>query len=421
MWKEGKKNLLFVDVSHEQSGEVTCVVSSLTTPNNSTVSKVLRQKEKYLSMDDGNRSPIKRSKGRVPDIEKALSNWARNYQRAGHPLTDAMIREKAHFFATTCGGLEGNQKVLSQSWLDKFKQKNNLGGSKSRKNSVDTTASDTESSVYLRTASASQTPNGISPISPSGLTTPSPLSPLQRQGSLKRELSEDLKDLSHEDLHSRSLSITSPDTAPSLSASVASPTSPLLSDSPYTPVDRSRLSSISSAPSRPRSQTFPMIAVDPNVLTSDASSSQSASAGVSQVSSSRAIFDSPLVEELEGTDESGAMGMTGVVKRNRSNPEIKTTSMQPPPLPKSNAVSPTSTPGSPTQDEARRALELVMNYFQSQPLGLGAQEYITIGKMMEKLELAQSQANTFPGRLSRISECSDGPRVSKKRSIHTLN
>ena len=101
MWKEGKKNLLFVDVSHEQSGEVTCIVSSLTTPNNSTVSKVLRQKEKYLSMDDGNRSPIKRSKGRVPDIEKALSNWARNYQRAGHPLTDAMIREKAHFFATT--------------------------------------------------------------------------------------------------------------------------------------------------------------------------------------------------------------------------------------------------------------------------------------------------------------------------------
>lgn len=45
----------------------------------STVSKVLRQKEKYLlQQEEGSRSPAKRSKGRSPDIERALANWARN-------------------------------------------------------------------------------------------------------------------------------------------------------------------------------------------------------------------------------------------------------------------------------------------------------------------------------------------------------
>jgi hypothetical protein len=110
----------------------------------------------------------------------------------------------------------------------------------------------------------------------------------------------------------------------------------------------------------------------------------------------------------------------GVIKRNRSNPEIKTASMHPPPLPNSSAVSPISSPGSPTQDEARKALELIMNYFQNQPSGLGAQDYITIGKLMEKLELAQTQAAALPRGLHRIDEHADGPRVSKKRSIHTL-
>ncbi|CAN9196467.1 unnamed protein product [Alternaria alternata] len=71
----------------------------------STVSKVLRQKEKYLYQDDGSRSPIKRSKGKFPDIERALSNWARNHQRQGLPLSDAIIREKARFFAQTVGEL----------------------------------------------------------------------------------------------------------------------------------------------------------------------------------------------------------------------------------------------------------------------------------------------------------------------------
>lgn len=44
--------------------------------------------------------------------------------------------------------------------------------------------------------------------------------------------------------------------------------------------------------------------------------------------------------------------------------------------------------GSPSQEEAQRALEVVIQFFQHQPSGLvEPQDYMTIGKLMEKLKL----------------------------------
>lgn len=301
----------------------------------STVSKVLRHKEKYLSMDDRSRSPNKKSKGKVPDIEKALVNWARNYQRQGGILTDTMIKQKAHFFSTTCGGSDGKQKVLTTSWFEMFKRKNNLTVSKSRKGSVDTVISNEEIVA-----------------NPIGVVSPTPQLPTQQssQETMKKESIEGA-DMNYK--HSHSQSTTSPDTAPSLSASVRSPTSPLVSKNPY-PLEEATLERFA-----------------------------------------------PQDDKVNG------------VTQNKSTPDIKTT-MQPPPLPKSSTISPVSSPTSPTQDEARRALELVMNFFQNQPttMGLQAQDYITIGKLMEKLELAQNQAGSMTGRLSRIDEHQDSPRMN---------
>ena len=50
-------------------------------PLSSTVSKVLRNKEKYLVPEDGSRSPIKRSKSKFPDIERTLLNWVKKRAR----------------------------------------------------------------------------------------------------------------------------------------------------------------------------------------------------------------------------------------------------------------------------------------------------------------------------------------------------
>ncbi|KAJ5255454.1 hypothetical protein N7497_007059 [Penicillium chrysogenum] len=379
----------------------------------STVSKVLRQKEKYLNPEDGSRSPIKRPKGRVPDIEKALSNWARNYQRQGYPLSDEMIKEKALFFATTCGCPEGKEKVCTAAWLEKFKHKNNLLGAKVRRGSTEI-RSGSNSPTQLNTdfGSALQSPTGPSPTSPiDGFG--SPLSPTSQEG-IKRDMAE-LPDLTGGYQHGYSKSTTSLDTS---SAGMVSPTSTLVSDSPFTPTSQSRLPAANSN-NRPRSQTFPSVPIDPTLLSADEVTGPHPQKRELQESLSVSILQSPL-EMDDPKPATCPVHQTNVIKRNRSNPEITTKSMPPPS--KSTTISPISSPGSPTQDEARRALELVINYFDHQPSGLAAQEYMTIGKLMERLELAKSQAGFLLGGLPRIDEHEDVPipRMTKKKSIHNL-
>ncbi|KAJ5678202.1 uncharacterized protein N7477_003835 [Penicillium maclennaniae] len=380
----------------------------------STVSKVLRQKEKYLNPDDGGRSPIKRTKGRVPDIEKALVNWARNYQRLGQPLNDEMIREKALFFASNCGCPEGKEKVLTASWLEKFKQKNGLLGAKVRKGSTGI-RSGSNSPTRINTDCASSASH--SPCSPpNGLA--SPLSPGQSH-HIKKE-ADAVPDLTGGYQHGHPKSTTALDT----STGMTSPTSTMVSDSPFTPTSQARLPTGHNM-SRPRSQTFTLgIPIDPNLLTADESMDSQCTKTEGDAHLGVAILESPLeMDDHQARTIKGVHPPT-VIKRNRSNPEIKTTSMQPPPsVSKSTTTSPISaggTPNSPTQDEVRSALELVMTYFQHQPAGLEAQEFISIGKLMERLELAKSHQSTLLGGLTRIDEHDDVPRVSKKRSIHNL-
>ena len=401
-------------------------IKPLIIPNihSSTVSKVLRQKDKYLNPDDGSRSPIKRAKGRVPDIEKALSNWARNYQRQGYPLNDEMIKEKALFFASTCGCPEGKEKVLTTVWLEKFKAKNSLLGAKTRKRSAGGTRSGSTSPARINTDLASdsavQSPRRPSPSSPNGLG--SPLSLTQSADGVKREPSDGLPELTGGYQHGHSKSTTSLDTT---STETTSPTSTLVSDSPFTPTSQSRLSTSGSNTTRPRSQTFPLVPIDPSLISGDESVDPSCIKADPHQSSSVAILESPLGMDDDSSQTHATLkgaSPPNVIKRNRSNPEIKTHSMQPPPtVSKSTNASPITGPASPTQDEARRALELVMNYFQHQPAGLAAQEYVTIGKLMERLELAKGQQHTLLGGLTRIDEQDDAPRVSKKRSIHNMS
>lgn len=333
-------------------------------------------------------------------------------------MNDAIIREKAIFFANTVGDPNGRQKIFTSSWLEKFKQKNGLLGAKSRKASVDTmNDSDGVANGTSANPSTAPTPNEVSPISSNGLPNISPLSPTQNHDGLDKDNPDSFVDFSNTYRHTHSQSATSLDTTPSLSTSVASPVSSFFSnESPFTPTSQSNLGNNSS---RPRSQTFPMVGIDPG-LVSNGSSDQLDTKGALQHSMSMSVLESPLEEGQATTDGRINARENMTIKRNHSNPEIKTSSMQPPPLPKSNTVSPISASTSPTQDEARRALELVVNYFHNQPSGLVPQDYVMIGKLVEKLELNQSPGGTLPGGLHRIDEHSDGHRVTKKRSIHTL-
>lgn len=314
-------------------------------------------------------------------------------------------------------------------------------GHKSRKGSLDV-VNDSDSALNdSNDQSANQTPNGISPVSPGDTMSPLAMTPSRSHESLKQELpdvdpSTDYIEFgNYRHSHSRSSasianSVFSDQSGHKVSGGPISPSSPYFSSehssgqSPYTPSAQQRLPPLNvNASFRPRRQTFPALGTEQGGLDEPPKTAMHLG------------LDTSVVEMAEDQSAQINPNLSGnlVLKRNHSTPDIKmasTASMQPPP-PKQNP-SPISPAGSPTQDDARRALEVVWTFFQNQPNGLvvDPQEYMTIGKLMEKLKLTQSAAagagTPLPGGLHPIEEHvglglgSQSPRVSKKRSIHSL-
>lgn len=395
-----------------------------TNSSHSTVSKVLRQKEKYLFPLDGSQSPAKKSKGKFPDIERALSNWARNESRK-YSLTDNMIREKARFFAATVGNNESQSQLNSTAWLEKFKQKNNLVGGRLKKSPTESRPNFPEDGINglavvdSSTTSATHTSAEMSPMSPDDI---SPTTSDSSHGTAKHDVSDgffDFAGMGYRHNHSQSATAThigysGISVAPQL---VSSPTSPQLTDaggiSPFT-AESTRLPPLAYNFSRPRSQTVPNLNLEP--AASKADFPDEITPKLSDPSAMTNMLEPPLDEKPILTNPFDGM------KRTNSFPGRDST-MPPLAVLKSEAASPVTSPVcSPTQQEARRALELVMTFFQSQPAGIvEPNEYVTMGKLMQKLELAQSPdgAPSLPGGLHRIDE-EEGQRVTKKRSIRSL-
>ena len=119
----------------------------------STVSKILRQKDKYMNPPppkEVTTDPGKKSKAKLPDFEKTLTNWVVKQHKQGLPVTDQDLRKQARTFSLS----RSHQALLSSpSWLEKFKQKNGLGR---YSNSVDSTTTPlSESLVDASPASSS--------------------------------------------------------------------------------------------------------------------------------------------------------------------------------------------------------------------------------------------------------------------------
>lgn len=391
------------------------------------MSKVLRQKDKYLFPEDGSRSPIKRSKGKFPDIERALSNWAKNHQRQGLFLNDGVIREKARFFASTVGNNDSHVKVNSTSWLEKFKQKNGLMGAKSRR------ASEANDSDPADSQSGSQTPNGISPISPTTLVSPSSLSPSRSRDNIKNESPDSYMECSYKHAHSQSAtslaSCFTDTTAPtSFSGGPQSPGSPFYSPdvvcgaNPFISSHHLRVMSlpICANSMRPRSQTFPMLGLEPNY--NGTSTGEAMTAKRMEELMSAPTLETPVDEiSVSPLTMGPELRQLSHLTTGAPTPPLShdPMDMPPPPPPLSASSSTLSSPiGPPSQYEARRALELVMNFFQTQPnKGLvDPQEYVVIGKLMEKLKM---QLGEMPGGMHSIDI--EGQRdMSRQRSIHSL-
>ncbi|KAI4211311.1 MAG: hypothetical protein LQ351_005866 [Letrouitia transgressa] len=415
-------------------------IGSLFGVERSTVSKVLRQKDKYLHPDDGSRSPIKRSKGKFPDIERALANWAKNHQSQGFPLDNDMIRDKARVFATTVGSSECIVKVNSIAWLEKFKQKNGLLGA-----SLPTEPEEpnSKSGNGMDPKSGSQTPNGVSPISPDGLPTSSPT-----ESQLKRENSDSHFDFTTNYRRTNSQSTNSPTSGytdssiqPAFYPDIRSPTSPFFSPvsscgpSPSISLQTPRLPALASADARPRRQTFPTISASGSYITPPASAStETSSTPYFQQPMAASVLKSPL-ESTEhpslSVDSKSHNGSSQQV--NTSSTPILSNSpstMAPPPNPSpsviasprvsSNSASRVPSPAlsTPSQDEARKALEVLMSFFKSQPSAVSLEDYINMERLLEKLKL---RGDEMPGGM-RPMERGDGTiPMGRKRSIHSLS
>ena len=368
---------------------------------------------------------MKRSKGKLPDIERALSNWARNHQRQGLPLDDNLIRDKARFFAHTVGSADCHAKVNSGAWLEKFKQKNILNGAKARKISIDADDFDLIDAIPLNDPkSGSQTPNGISPISPD------PLNHSRSPGLDEAEPPDAYVDFSASYRHVQSESTTSlascyseTTVSTSFSPNIRSPTSPFFSPdtscgpSPLMPSKHSRLPPLASAASRPRRQTFP--AAGAGAFRTDAPVSEAPPTKYSHSSMAIPTLESPL-EEMEESP----LGIDSTVNHSTHQSQQTTptlspspSNMAPPPQPPppSNGV---SSPCPPSQDEARRAMETLMAFFENQPgNAVDPQEYILMGKLMEKLKL---QGGSLPGGMHSLERGDGTLPIGRKRSIHSL-
>ena len=139
-------------------------------------------------------------------------------------------------------------------------------------------------------------------------------------------------------------------------------------------------------------------------------------------------LDSPM-DELQPS-------MAAIDDSMQVSPTMVTSSMQPPPVPTvpllnipmqqsmsqgTTVASEALSPGSPSQEEAARALELVWTFFQQQheDFVVEPQEYLAIGKLMEKLKLKRN-SESLPSGMRRVSEPNYG-MVDKVESIDTLH
>ncbi|KAI4177064.1 MAG: hypothetical protein LQ343_000545 [Gyalolechia ehrenbergii] len=424
---------------HEENPTVKQTeIGSLFGVERSTVSKVLRHKDKYFHPDDGSRSPIKRAKGKFPDIERAVSVWAKNHQRQGLPLSNEMIRDKARVFATTVGSSDCVAKVNSPIWLGKFKQRHRLLGARP----PEPEAEDSDMGQPLETGSDPQTPHGISPSSPA---EQHPSSPEQDQPKSEAptgytEFHPTFRIAQSESEHSPGSYFTDNNIPSVFSPDLRSPTSPFFS--PITSCDPSpsissqapRLPTLAPADPRPRRQTFPVVSGGRPYVTPPTSATAEPVPHTKffQQSMTSPALASPLEEIKEPVLSMGSAIPDTHPQSATSTPmsnNISPASMAPPPHPSSasprlhsSTISGYPSPNPPpSQDEARQALDILMKFLESQPSSaMDPQDYITMGKLMEKLKL---RGDELPGGMRSMMESrGDGTLpMGRKRSIYSLS
>ncbi|KAK8021193.1 centromere binding protein b [Apiospora arundinis] len=369
----------------------------------STVSKVLRNKDRWLSQEDRSGSPVKRIKGKNVDVERTFVNWVRNQLKKGIPLSDEAMLTKARTFHATTGSSENPAKIITQSWLDKTKRRHNIGpGSMIRRASETAIPDNTRLSRDSPTLSIPHTSGGVSPDSPTDQS--SPTASANEENDTPSNFT-DFEPNGYKYPHSQSTT--------SLSSAVTDPSSSAFSGSAFSPAsqftfspntdsglfDQARPSPGSSHLQRPRSQTLGNLDLDFDPVQSSEPPtprySLSATAPPSAV-------ESPAHEIAAPTFGMDSAISPKTLHRSRSNSSLGMRS--------TGGIM--SSPTSPSQDDARRAAGTLLHWMQNTQAGfVNNDDLYLVMRLTEKLGLQQqipgskgTPSSTPLGGLSRIPE-----------------
>ncbi|RKF78678.1 hypothetical protein GcM1_209032 [Golovinomyces cichoracearum] len=347
----------------------------------STVSKILRQRDKYLSSENCSISPIKRAKGKFPDIERALSNWIRNLQKKeDYQLTDAIIREKAESFAATVGHKESFiMKINSTSWLEKFKQKNCIDTSNITGCNTEPDVKPTSPSNSMDSSSTSRLSNIVSPISQCATLSPSSSRDIKEEEIDERDVNPQVLYMELESQfnstsrssHNSTRSITTHDLRLDRSTFVSS--------------QHPQGSPPTLTLPRIRSQTFPRLEINttcpqpPAIETSEIS-----------CPGTKSVNDFSNKEQSLTHSADLAFSLLPFKKRDGSVDLISSNLLIKDSQKTSSSM---SAPSPPTRNDARKALETLVNFYTLTPNGklIDQDEYLTVIGLTEKMRFASDE------------------------------
>lgn len=388
----------------------------------STVSKVLSRKDKWLNPEERSNSPIKKTKGKIPDIDKTLANWLRNEQHRGRHVSDSEIQEQARMYARPFR--EAETKINNPSWLEKFKQKHGMGGRLTRRASETNipSAAASKLSTTSPVLASSQPSSAISSASPGHRTSASPYLDLRAGGEDEKEVGSNSIMMDFHDPPSAGTPnhfkpgnlFNSETTCSSFSDNTVSPTGTgQFTFSPDPNVGGSLFSDHArplppGGPNfqRPRSQTFPTLDLEYMNQSSESMTPRLPSGHPNSTAPSSALespahefpsagpfgLDNAISPHQQPTHplhhSSSASSLQGRVQQSQQG---ATASSSTPVIGSAALSSVASSPVSPSQEDARRAADTLLSFIaNSGPNSLVDQtDYNAVIRLTEKLRLHQ--------------------------------
>lgn len=122
-----KKRICLYHANHSNARQED--IAELFGVERSTVSKILKNKEEWLNVDENAVPAVKYRPSKFPIVEALMANWLQECLDRDVPITDSSIRQKALEAANT-SGVPREKFKASSGWIENFKHRHEIRGGK---------------------------------------------------------------------------------------------------------------------------------------------------------------------------------------------------------------------------------------------------------------------------------------------------